>query len=107
MAWQKKGGITMETQKNDYGNFLKGLMVGGLLGGLAGIFLAPKSGRELRSDIQEKGSEALNKARKAYEEAESRTKTFFQDTTNILARAKGKEKVPAVSEYAEEAGGEA
>jgi len=95
----------METQKSDYTDLLKGLMVGSLLGGLAGIFLAPKSGKELRSDIQGKGSEALNKAKKACEEAESRTRTFFQEAKEILACAKGK--APATSEYAEETGGEA
>jgi gas vesicle protein len=97
----------METQKCIYGNFLRGLAAGGLLGGLAGIFLTPKSGKELRSDIEQKGSEALNKAKKAYEEAENRTKTFFQEAKEIMACAKGKEKAPAVSEYAEETGGEA
>jgi gas vesicle protein len=29
------------------------------LGALVGIFFAPKSGKELRSDIKEKGSEVL------------------------------------------------
>jgi gas vesicle protein len=102
-----EGGNTMETQKNNYGNFFKGVMVGGLLGGFAGIFLAPKSGKEFRSDIQEKGSEALNEAKKTYSETQQRAKAFFEDAKDILARAKGKEKTPAVSEYAEETGGEA
>ena len=97
----------MEAQNNSYGYFLKGLMVGGLLGGLAGIFLAPKSGKELRSDLQEKGSEALNEAKKAYLETQNRAQAFFGEAKDILSCAKGREKAPVASEYVEETAGEA
>jgi gas vesicle protein len=33
---------------------------------LAGIFFAPKSGKELRSDLREKGSEVLKDAKESY-----------------------------------------
>ncbi|MBN3525363.1 YtxH domain-containing protein [Paenibacillus apiarius] len=36
------------------GTFVKGLVVGGLLGAAAALLLAPKSGRELRSELNDK-----------------------------------------------------
>ena len=97
----------METQECNYGNFLKGLVVGGLLGGLAGIFLAPKSGKELRADLEQRGSEVLSEAKKTYSETQGKAKAFFQDAKDMLGCAKGREKAPAVREYAEETAGEA
>src|SRR4030042_1730531 len=95
----------MEAQNNSYGYFLKGLMVGGLLGGLAGIFLAPKSGKELRADIEQRGNEALNEAKKTYSETQGRAKAFFQDAKDMVGCVKGKERAPVASEYAEETAG--
>ncbi len=39
--------------RNDNGDFLKAALLGGLVGGVAGLLLAPKSGKELRDDICE------------------------------------------------------
>jgi hypothetical protein len=49
----------MEEQEKPQCHFCMGLLIGGAIGALAGIFFAPKSGKELRSDIKEKGSEVL------------------------------------------------
>ena len=38
---------------NEDGGFLKGAVIGGLLGCLAGILLAPKAGKDLRQDLAE------------------------------------------------------
>jgi gas vesicle protein len=54
---------------NDQSNFLKGLLFGSILGVVGGIFFAPKSGKELRSEIKEKGSKVLKDAEEIYEEA--------------------------------------
>lgn len=43
--------------KNGY--FVKGLIVGGITGALAGLLFAPKSGKKLRADIKEKGADVL------------------------------------------------
>ena len=50
-------------------NFLMGFLLGSILGALAGIFFAPKSGKQLRSKIKEKGTEVLKDAEEIYEEA--------------------------------------
>ena len=52
----------METNDKRYGYFSKGLFVGGFLGGLTGLFFAPKSGKELRGGIRETGEKAFKEA---------------------------------------------
>ena len=47
---------------NSQSNFLVGFLFGSILGALAGMFFAPKSGKELRSKIKEKGTEVLKEA---------------------------------------------
>jgi len=54
---------------NNQSNCLKGFLFGSILGVIAGIFFAPKSGKELRSEIKEKGSKVLKDAEEIYEEA--------------------------------------
>jgi gas vesicle protein len=50
-------------------HLLVGLLIGGSLGALAGILLAPKSGRELRSEIKKKGRDVLDEAKDFYDDA--------------------------------------
>ncbi len=53
----------MET-KRDYSGLWKGLMVGSFLGAAAGVLLAPKSGKELRSEIRERADKALDETKR-------------------------------------------
>jgi len=48
---------------------VKGLLIGGLIGAVAGILYAPKSGKATREDIRESAEELLEKAKSRYEEA--------------------------------------
>ena len=108
-------------------NFLRGLLIGGILGALAGILFAPKSGKELRSDLKQKGSEVLGDAREFYSEAQVKAKAVLEDAwhraedlkkeaNRQLAEARTKareilrdagEKASEVGELAKEAMGEA
>ncbi len=65
----------METRRN-YSGLWKGMMVGGLLGSVAGFLLAPKSGRELRFEIKEKTNKAMDETKRFYSEG----CTKFRDT---------------------------
>jgi len=67
----------MEEHEKPQGHFLMGLLIGGALGALAGIFFAPKSGKELRSDIKEKGSEVLKDAKGIYADASTKAKEIL------------------------------
>jgi gas vesicle protein len=55
-----KGGIVMETTNNGNYKFLTGLLFGGFLGGVAVFLLAPKPGKEVRTDIKEAGKKAIH-----------------------------------------------
>jgi gas vesicle protein len=52
-------------------------LIGGVLGALAGILFAPKSGKELRSDIKEKGREILKDGKEIYADASTKAKEII------------------------------
>jgi len=52
----RKEEFHMAEHDNQRGHFFMGFLIGSVLGALAGIFFAPKPGKELRSDIKEKGA---------------------------------------------------
>jgi gas vesicle protein len=85
----KKGEFNMAEQEKPQGHFFMGLLIGGVLGALACIFFAPKSGKELRSDIKEKGSEVLKDAKEIYADASTKAKDIIEEAKH---QAKGLKK---------------
>jgi gas vesicle protein len=75
----------METNGTNHSGLWKGLMVGSLLGAAAGFLLAPKSGKELLSEVKEKTDKALDETKRFY--SESRAK--FKDTLTCVGGRKG------------------
>jgi gas vesicle protein len=71
--------ITMASHENEQSYFFMGFLVGGIFGALAGIFFAPKSGKELRSDIREKGNEVLEDAKEIYADAGTKAKEIIEE----------------------------
>ncbi len=71
---------SQETEKTKFrpGRLLGGFLLGGLVGGLAGLIFAPKAGRELRADLKEKGIEA----RRIYDDSVVKAKTIIDDARN-------------------------
>ncbi len=53
---------------------LRTFVLGGLAGALAGILLAPRSGRELRGSIASRAGEARERGRESYFEARERAR---------------------------------
>src|SRR4030042_2019997 len=74
-----KEGFDMGEQENQRGHFFMGFLIGSFLGALAGIFFAPKSGKELRSDIKEKGNEVLKDAKGIYADASTKAKEIIEE----------------------------
>lgn len=72
-------------QQNDSGggSFLFGAIVGGLVGAATALFLAPKSGRELRSDLN-------NQARILNDKTEKIRQTAMEKGTELVEVAKSK-----------------
>ena len=67
----------MEEQGITKINFFKGLLIGSALGALAGILFAPKSGKELRSDIKKKGNMILKDGQEIYADASTKAKEIY------------------------------
>ncbi len=76
----------MESDQRNHSKLLGGLLVGSVLGAAAGFLLAPKSGRELRSDIKAKTNKALDETKRLY--SEGRTK-FENACASVTGRKEG------------------
>ncbi len=60
------------SDRDDFGAFLIGFVVGGLTGAVVALLLAPQSGEETRALLKEKSIELRDKASQTAEEALSR-----------------------------------
>jgi len=59
----------MFSKKRNTRIFLGGLITGGVIGTLAGLLLAPKSGKKLRRDLSNKAEEIIDHTGKVLENA--------------------------------------
>jgi len=73
--------------KRDCRNFLKGIVIGGVMGTMATILFAPKSGKELRTDIKEKGSEVLHNRNEICADASTRAKEIIDEAKELKKEA--------------------
>ncbi len=78
-----KGGTKMESSETEKkrirpGHVLGGLLLGGLVGGLAGLLFAPKAGKVLRTDLKEKGIEA----KRMYDDSVAKAKFIIDEARN-------------------------
>lgn len=80
----------MSDNNGDFGAFLAGFMIGGLVGAAVALLMAPQSGEETRTLIRDKSielkdkatetaEEARHRAEKALEEARARAEAAYQD----------------------------
>jgi hypothetical protein len=58
---------------------IRTFVLGGVAGALAGILLAPKSGKELRGSIANRAGEARERSRETYFEAQERVQERFAE----------------------------
>ncbi|WP_446012063.1 YtxH domain-containing protein [Candidatus Electrothrix sp.] len=93
----------MSEYKKHSSHFALFFLMGGALGALAGIFLAPKSGKRMRADLRAKGSNAVEdtkemygdvsaKAKEIIEDAEQQAKTLQKEAERHLSEARRKVK---------------
>jgi gas vesicle protein len=66
----------METKGYHYSGLFKGFLVGSFLGAAAGMLFAPKSGKDLRSEIREKGEKTLNDTKEFYSDTRAKAESF-------------------------------
>jgi len=74
----------MEATKRDSKNLFKGLLIGSLVGAAAGIVLAPKPGRELRSDIKGKGEKVIQDTKQFYSDFRAKADNMFENTKGVF-----------------------
>lgn len=74
-------------------DFLAGFIVGGAIGAIAGILLAPRSGEETRAQITERGIELRNELEKQAGVVQESVPTFVEQQRGRVQEAieKGKE----------------
>jgi gas vesicle protein len=92
--------------------FVKGIILGGVIGAAIGILFAPQSGRKTREEITGKAEELLTKAKKEYEVSLKKSCKAYDSAVKQLkhlkSSAKGKaekmeEKVEELAELGKEA----
>lgn len=68
---------------NSSGRFLEGFLVGGMLGFLSGILFAPKTGRELRKELQDGSQDLYKQANDSLTGLKEMTNQTFQDVQHV------------------------
>ena len=68
-----------------YVNLAGGLLIGGLVGMIAGLVYAPRSGRETREQLSSKAKDAACRLQGEYETARGKGKAAYE---RLLARLK-------------------
>ena len=72
----------MTEHEKPLGHLLVGILIGSALGTLAGILFAPKSGRELRSEIMAKRNALLKDAKDIYGDASTKASRIVEEATH-------------------------
>lgn len=79
-------------ERDEFGAFLVGFIVGGLTGAVAALLLAPQSGEETRTIIKERAIELKDKASEGFGEVYSQAETAANEAVRkaeaLLAKAK-------------------
>jgi gas vesicle protein len=65
--------------RDDFGSFVMGFLVGAVAGGIAALLMAPQSGEETRAIIRDKSIELRDKAQMSAEEAMQRAQQAADD----------------------------
>lgn len=80
---------------------LRTFLLGGAIGALAGVLLAPRSGRELRSNLANRAGEAHERSRETYFEAQERLQERLSEAREGPSAIPEVEREPEVSFRAE------
>ena len=89
---------------NQTEGFIKGIILGGVIGAGIGILYAPQSGRRTREDINRKAEELLTKAKKEYEATLKKSSKAYESAVKQLKHlgSSTKEKVGEMEEKVDE-----
>jgi len=68
---------------SDFGSFLSGFLMGGLIGAGVALLMAPQSGEETRKLIRDKGIEFRDQATETIEEAAAEARARADELTKL------------------------
>lgn len=75
--------------------FFKGFVIGGIIGAITGILLAPKSGRETRDDLGEEAEKLFTQSKSDFEHArKAAMKSFEEGRDKILDKLTDSDETP-------------
>ena len=84
----------MADDRNDTGGYLGWFLLGGLIGAASALLLAPKTGREIRDQLVERGNEFARRAQEMANDAQGRagdwldkSRELFEEQTQRLMSA--------------------
>jgi gas vesicle protein len=84
----------MEHEEGDYGtgsgSWILAFIFGGLIGAVAGLLAAPKSGRETREQLKDMADDAKEKAETYYEQTRSRMSDAVGKGADVFHQKKSK-----------------
>jgi gas vesicle protein len=70
-------------------SFFKGFLLGGIIGAVAGVLLAPKSGKETREELGEEAEKLYTQTKSDFEHArKAAMKSFEEGRDKILEKLK-------------------
>lgn len=69
----------MSDSDSDFGNFLAGFVIGGLVGAAAALLLAPQSGEDTRSLLRDKSIELKDRAMETAEDTRVRAEEALEE----------------------------
>ena len=76
--------------ENRCGDWMKGLLIGSLVGIVVGMLYAPKSGRETRDELSEKAKDIAGKLKDEYDVAFEKSKTAYENLLKKLKEVEAK-----------------
>ncbi len=88
------------SERNDFGAFMAGLLVGGAIGAILALLYAPQSGEETRAlllekttEVKEKASVSTEEARRKAEEALRELRAKVDELSKVVQERRGEVKV--------------
>jgi gas vesicle protein len=74
----------MANDRNDAAGYLGWFFLGGMLGAVAALLVAPKTGRETREILTERGNEVAKRAQEMATEAQGRAGEWFDKSRELF-----------------------